>query len=190
MRSDPAELGRLSARYRFLPAALEKVLRLGELLAEFGRGPLLREALLLKGGTALNLRDRAPVRLSVDPDFNYVRAEQREAMLADRPAIESAIARIAGAGAYQVQLSAEEHAGRKVFLSYRNAAGVRDRIEVDVNYLHRVALAEPLTRAQLPPLQPVEVLLPHLRHLGRDHHAAVPLPGVPPVVVAWYSSAG
>ena len=35
----------------FLPAILEKVLRLGELLVEFGRHPLLREALLLKGGT-------------------------------------------------------------------------------------------------------------------------------------------
>ena len=88
MQTDRAELDGLAARHGFLPATIEKVLRLGALLAEFGREPLLREALLLKGGTALNLRDQAPVRLSVDLDFNYVRAEKREAMLADRPEIE------------------------------------------------------------------------------------------------------
>ena len=169
MRSDPAELGRLAARHGFLPAALEKVLRLGELLDEFGREPLLRQALLLKGGTALNLRDQAPVRLSVDLDFNYVRAEQRVAMLTDRPAIESAIARIAAAGNYQVQLSPEAHAGRKVFLSYRNAAGVRDRIEVDVNYLHRVPLAEP---EELELWQPGDHPRPRVRQVGLSELAA------------------
>ena len=125
--------------------------------------------MLLKGGTALNLRDQAPVRLSVDLDFNYVRAAAREAMLADRPQIESAITRIARAGSYQVQLSAEEHAGRKLFLSYRNAAGLQDRIEMDVNYLHRVPLADP---DELELWQPGDHPRPRVRQVGVAELAA------------------
>jgi hypothetical protein len=162
-------LDRLTAQHRFLPATLEKVLRLGELLVEFGRHPLLREVLLLKGGTALNLGSEAPPRLSVDLDFNYVRAEGREPMLADRPEIESAISRIVAAGSYQVQLSADEHAGRKMFLSYQNAAGVPDRIEVDVNYMHRVTLATPIEALIW---QPGDYPRPRVRQVGVDELAA------------------
>jgi len=169
VRFDQVELDRLTAQHGFLPATLEKVLRLGQLLVEFGRHPLLREALLLKGGTALNLCSESPPRLSVDLDFNYVRAEGREGMLADRPEIERAIARIAGAGSYQVQLSADEHAGRKMFLSYRNGAGVPDRIEVDVNYMHRVPLAAPVEAVLW---QPADYPRPHVRQVGVDELAA------------------
>ena len=169
MQTDRAELDGLAARHGFLPITIEKVLRLGALLAEIGREPLLRESLLLKGGTALNLRDQAPVRLSVDLDFNYVRAEKREAMLADRPEIESAITRIARAGSYRVQLSGEEHASRKLFLSYRNATGLPDRIEVDVNYLHRVPLAEP---DELELWQPGDHPRPSVRQVGVSELAA------------------
>jgi predicted nucleotidyltransferase component of viral defense system len=169
VRIDRAELDGLATRDGFLPGSLEKVLRLGELLVEFGRHPLLRVALLLKGGTALNLRDQAPVRLSVDLDFNYVRAETREAMLADRPEIESAITRIARGASYLVQLSAEEHAGRKLFLSYRNAAGLQDRIEVDVNHLHRVPLADP---DDVVLWQPGDYPRPRVRQVGLAELAA------------------
>ncbi len=169
MELDRGELDRLAAQHGFLAGTLEKVLRLGDLLVEFGRHPLLREALLLKGGTALNLDSEAPPRLSVDLDFNYVRAEGREAMLADRPEIERAITRIAGAGSYQVQLSADEHAGRKMFLSYRNTAGVPDRIEVDVDYMYRVTLAVPVEAVLW---QPGDYPRPRVRQVGVDELAA------------------
>ncbi len=158
MKLDRDELTRLAAEQGFQVAALEKVIRLGDLLAEFSRNPLLRDGLLLKGGTPLNLCFGPPRRLSVDLDLNYVRAEDREQMLADRPELERAIRRIADARSYQVQASADEHAGRKLFLRYQAASGTRDRIEVDVNYLHRVPLVSPIERTcwqpgQYPALQ-------------------------------------
>lgn len=149
MELDGREMEGLASRTGFAPAVLEKVVRLADLLLEFGRHPLLREALLLKGGTPLNLAFGPPRRLSVDLDFNYVGAEDRGAMLSARPEIEGAIRRIAGVRTYAVQQSADEHAGRKLYLGYRNAAGVADRIEVDINYLHRMLLAAPVEATTL-----------------------------------------
>lgn len=169
MKLDRDELTRLAAEQGFQVAALEKVIRLGDLLAEFSRNPLLRDALLLKGGTALNLCFGPPLRLSVDLDFNYVRAEGRDQMLADRPELERAIRRIAGTRAYQVQASRDEHAGRKLFLGYQATSGTRDRIEVDVNYLHRVPLVPPIERTCW---QPGEYLAPQARLVGIEELTA------------------
>jgi hypothetical protein len=43
----------LAAETSFRPETKKKVLRLGELLSEIGRHPLLSKALALKSGTAL-----------------------------------------------------------------------------------------------------------------------------------------
>ena len=77
-------LERCSAETGFPVAGLEKVVRLGEMAADVGRHPLLCKALVLKGGTVLNLAFGPPERLSVDLDFNYVGAVERERMLAER----------------------------------------------------------------------------------------------------------
>lgn len=169
MKLDRDELTRLAAEHGFQVAALEKVIRLGDLLAEFSRNPLLRDALLLKGGTALNLCFGPPRRLSVDLDFNYARVEGREQMLADRPQVEHAIRRIADTRAYQVQVSRDEHAGRKLFLGYQAATGTADRIEVDVNYLHRVPLASPIGKTCW---QPGRYAAPQARLVGMEELAA------------------
>lgn len=124
---------------------LEKVTRLGELAAEVGRHPLLGNALVLKGGTALNLCFGSPPRLSVDLDFNFVGAEEREKMLEQRPVVERAIASVARARGYRLQWSRAEHAGRKAYLGYTSSAGVADRIELDLNFLHRLTLDPPFT---------------------------------------------
>jgi predicted nucleotidyltransferase component of viral defense system len=127
---------------------LEKVTRLGELAAEAGRHPLLGAVLVLKGGTAINLCFGSPPRLSVDLDFNYIGADEREKMLEQRPLVEREIAAVARAGGYRLQWSRAEHAGRKAYLGYTPTAGVADRIEVDLSFLHRVTLDPPF-KAQL-----------------------------------------
>ncbi len=48
-------LERCSAETGFQLSPIEKVVRLGELAADITRHPFLGEALVLKGGTALNL---------------------------------------------------------------------------------------------------------------------------------------
>jgi predicted nucleotidyltransferase component of viral defense system len=142
---------------------LEKVTRLGELAAEVARHPLLGRVLALKGGTALNLAFGPPSRLSVDLDFNYGGAEERERMLEERPDVERAAAAIARAGDYQLQWSRAEHAGRKAYLRYLSTTGTRDRIEFDLNFLHRVPL-DPPVRAEL--WQPGDAERPMVRMVG------------------------
>jgi len=130
-----------SAETGFSVSTLEKVVRLGELAGDASRHPALRETLVLKGGSALNLCFGAPSRLSVDLDFNYVGHSQRERMLEDRPRVEAAVEELARRHGYSVRRSADAFAGRKVFLAYRSAFGDADRIEIDLNYLFRIPVA-------------------------------------------------
>jgi len=134
-------LAGLAGATGFRSDTLEKVLRLGRVLDQIGRHPFLGERLALKGGTALNLffGAQAP-RLSVDLDFNYVRPVERDEMLREKEEIERALGLVAEGDGYRLQWGAQEHAGRKTYLHFRNALGTPDRIEVDVNYLYRVSL--------------------------------------------------
>ena len=132
---------RLSEKTGFRIDTLEKVIRLAELLLDIDQHPVLGDSLVLKGGTALNLSLGPPRRLSVDLDFNFIGSADREGMLKTRPRIEQSIEAIARDQGYGVQRSAESHAGRKHFLSYQRLGdGLPDRLEVDINYLHRVSL--------------------------------------------------
>jgi predicted nucleotidyltransferase component of viral defense system len=144
----------------FPSESLEKVIRLGELVADIGRHPLLSRVLVLMGGTALNLMFGPPARLSVDLDFDYIGHEERERAQAQRPEVERAIATIAQSQGYAIQRSRDAHAGRKTYLLYTNIAGTPDRIEIDLNFLFRVPLGEITTR---PLWQPPGVEMPAVR---------------------------
>ena len=85
MPPDPGRLRTISSQTGFRMETLEKVVRLGEVMSDIAKHPLLSRVLLLKGGTALNLCFGEPRRLSVDLDFNYVGHLDRKAMLAERP---------------------------------------------------------------------------------------------------------
>jgi len=147
----------------FRADTLEKVVRLGELAAEVARHPLLGGVLVLKGGTALNLGFGPPRRLSVDLDFNFVGSEDRDEMLERRPVVERSLDSLARGRGYQLQWSRAEHAGRKAYLRYTSSAGVNDRIEVDLNFLHRVAVDPPFS-AEL--WQPADAERPSLQVVG------------------------
>ena len=144
---DPEYIARLAGQTGYREETLEKVVRLLDLLADINRHPFLSRVLVLKGGTALSFGFGRPRRLSVDLDFNYIGALELSGMERDRPRVEEAVARIAGAQGYRIQWSREAHAGRKCFLSYTNARGGPDRIEVDLNFLHRQPLLTPIERA-------------------------------------------
>ena len=156
-------LERCAGQTGYQVSALEKVVRLGELAGDIARHPFLGNALLLKGGTALNLCFGTPSRLSVDLDFNYVAHLERENMLADRPRIEQDVARLAQRHGYRVQKSADSFAGRKLYLSYISVLGPRERIEVDVNFLFRLPFAGIDVRTMW---QPGELEQPLVRVVG------------------------
>lgn len=87
----PVDLQREAEATGFRGEALEKVVRLLELLEGFRSHPFLKSRIGLKGGTALNLFVFDVPRLSVDIDLNYIGAVDRDAMLAERPKVEQAI---------------------------------------------------------------------------------------------------
>lgn len=134
-------LARCSAETGYQVVALEKVTRLGEIAGEIGRHPALRDALALKGGTAINLCFGPPTRMSVDLDFNFIGCSDRAGMLRERPLIEKALEDLGRRLGYQVQRSAEAAASRKIYATYRSVLGPNDRIELDINYLWRTPLA-------------------------------------------------
>lgn len=106
-----AQAGKLG----FDPRTFEKVARLLELLGSLRAHPYLRDRLVLKGGTALNLFQFAVPRLSVDIDLNYIGASDRETMLAERPLVEQALQAVFARENLSVrhQPPVKEHAGDK-----------------------------------------------------------------------------
>lgn len=141
MRASAELLSRLATETGFQAGTLEKVVRLGELAADVTRHPLLADALVLKGGTALNLCWGVPQRLSVDLDYNYIGAPDRAGMLEARPRIEQAMEELSRRREYRVQRSSEAFAGRKLYLGYTSALGGAERIEIDLNFIFRVSVA-------------------------------------------------
>jgi predicted nucleotidyltransferase component of viral defense system len=127
--------------------SLEKVIRLGELLAELDGEADLNEKLALRGGTALNLEQSSPPRLSVDIDLDYVGFVDRNAMVADKCEVIASVRRIAVDLGYRIQ-ERDEHAGTSITLIYQNAAGTSDYVKIDISWTNRVGI-EPRRRVRL-----------------------------------------
>jgi len=140
VRISPEKLAAEAGGTGFRPDVLEKVARLLGLLEAIQSHPFLKGKLVLKGGTALNLFVFDVPRLSVDIDLNYVGAEDREAMLAERPGIEQALQAVFAREGFTVRRMPEEHAGGKWALRYESAPGRTGNLEVDLNFMFRVPL--------------------------------------------------
>jgi predicted nucleotidyltransferase component of viral defense system len=143
MKFDVAHLQAIANTSGFPPDNLEKVLRLRELLTEFHKHPFLRDRVVLKGGTAINLFYLDLVRLSVDIDLNYVAQVDREKMFAERPDVVRAVDQIATGLGYRIQNGVDDHALREWHLGYANHTGAPDRIQVEINFLMRTCALPP-----------------------------------------------
>jgi predicted nucleotidyltransferase component of viral defense system len=103
--------------------------------------PYLKERLVLKGGTALNLFyfDEVP-RLSVDIDLNYIGQLERESMLQERPLINDAISQILLQNRFELDRNPTHHAGGKMVWRYPSVLGQKGNLEIDLNYMYRQPL--------------------------------------------------
>jgi hypothetical protein len=140
MKISPQTLAAQAEATGFRPDMLEKVALLLQLLDAVRSHPFLKDKLVLKGGTALNLFIFAVPRLSVDIDLNYVGAADRETMLLERPKIEEALQAVFSREGYTVRRVPTEHAGGKWQLRYPSASGQGGNLEVDVNFMFRIPL--------------------------------------------------
>jgi len=146
MTVDPDQISQAARATGFDPTTLEKVLRLKDLLREFYRHPFLKDRLVLKGGTAINMFLADLPRLSVDIDLNYIGQPDREGMLKERPKLERAIRQVVGGLRYRVQEGTKEHALLGLYLNYQNHLDRDDRIEVETNFLMRICVLPPTIR--------------------------------------------
>jgi predicted nucleotidyltransferase component of viral defense system len=121
---------------------LERVFRLVALLAEIvGRVP---NELLLRGGTALNLLHLEAPRLSVDLDLDYVGSADAGVAQRRRPVLLAELEGLAGQAGDRVERSRQSYAMAHLVLRYVNTAGRSDALKLDLNFLDRVPVLEPV----------------------------------------------
>jgi len=122
----------------YKPDMLEKVLRLLDVLQTFVSFPYLKDRLVLKGGTALNLFhfDSLP-RLSVDIDLNYIGALDKQTMLQERSMVNEAIYQILFQKGFTPSRSPTAYAGGKMIWRYDSVLGQKGNLEIDLNYMYR-----------------------------------------------------
>ena len=149
MNFDESTINTVHQQTGFDQLYIEKVLRLLGILELFFSTPVLKDKYVLKGGTALNLFYFQLPRLSVDIDLNYLGLD-REIMLADRREHESVLSELLTANGYNLKRVPEEHAGGKWRLGYRSYSGITQNIELDLNYMHRIALMPVEKRSSFP----------------------------------------
>lgn len=120
---------------------LEKVFILMDLLSDFSTFPQLKNKIVLKGGTALNLFVFNLPRLSVDIDLNYIGNIDKDAMQAERPSIQEAISAICERNGLTLDRNANRrHAGGKMIWRYSSALNQMGNLEIDLNFIYRVPL--------------------------------------------------
>ena len=146
-----AELGRMATESGFVRDTFEKVLRLKEILRFINKDEFLREHLLLKGGTAINLTVFNLPRLSVDIDMDYTPNDTREDMLECREKITNVIKEYMESEGYLLSdASRFSHSLDAFHYNYQNAGGNRDMIKIEINYSLRAHIFEPVYKSILP----------------------------------------
>ena len=148
---DKNVLERIAVESGFQRDTLEKVLRLKEILKFFNEDELLREHLLLKGGTAINLTVLNLPRLSVDIDMDFTPNESKENMIALREKITDTIKAYMENEGYLLSPKSRFHHSLDAFhYEYTNAGGNKDRIKLELNYSLRAHIFNGIERKILP----------------------------------------
>ena len=141
------EIGRAAKQHGFVRDTFEKVLRLKEILCYLNEEKYLREHLLLKGGTAINLTVFNLPRLSVDIDMDYTPNDTKEDMLKAREKITTLIKDYMKVEGYQLSKGSRfTHSLDAFYYQYQNAGGNRDMIKIELNYSLRAHILEPVHR--------------------------------------------
>ena len=131
----------LSTASSFTASTVDKVERLLEVLAALRDDPLLGSVVVLHGGTALNVFSDELPRLSIDADHMYVGQLEVSAMQIERPRVDARLREVVRKLGYTIRGTNDEHSGQTYRLKYGD-----EYIKIDITYLARVALLEPVVR--------------------------------------------
>ena len=153
------ELEKVARETGFIRDNLEKVIRLSNILEFLVSNDNLKGKVVLKGGTAINLTVFDMPRLSVDIDLDYCINSDKDTMMADRAVLGQEILGYMQSNGYTLHPSSKNtHALDSMVFSYLNAVGNNDNIKIEINYMMRTHILEPLTRkTSVPFIEEVDV---------------------------------
>lgn len=147
MKYDRRLLGEKAKELGFVRDTLEKVYRLTEILRFINTHPLLKENLILKGGTAINLTVFNLPRLSVDIDLDLAQNLQLQEMEQVRKHISETIQRYMSVNEYELNTNSKSrHSLDSWVYTYVNSGGNRDNIKIEINYSLRSHIFLPVNR--------------------------------------------
>ena len=128
----------------------EKVLRLEKILAFLNTDKYMREHLLLKGGTAINLTVFKLPRLSVDIDLDFIPNLTRDETIMERVKLIELLKNYMADQGYSLsEMSRFSHSLDAFHFNYTNAAGNKDMLKIEINYSLRTHILLPEDRAIL-----------------------------------------
>jgi len=138
MAWDMRSLQKLQRDTGFKADFLEKTYHITRILAAVSGADGLRDCLALKGGTALNFIFLDVPRLSIDLDFNFVGALEKEDMLAQRPDVVKRLRELAMSMGYQFIKKPSSYIMDRFLLRYSRLNGLPDSVRIEINFLERV----------------------------------------------------
>ena len=141
------ELDARARNYGFNRDTFEKVVRLRMILEFMHAQECMREHLLLKGGTAINLTVFKLPRLSVDIDLDFVPNLTRDETIKERERLTEILkGYMSEQGYFLSDASRFSHSLDAFHYNYVNAAGNRDMIKIEINYSLRTHVLRPEDR--------------------------------------------
>lgn len=141
------ELDARVRKYGFNRDTFEKVVRLRMILEFMNAQECMREHLLLKGGTAINLTVFNLPRLSVDIDLDFVPNLTRDETIKERERLTEILkGYMSEQGYFLSDASRFSHSLDAFHYNYVNAAGNRDMIKIEINYSLRTHVLRPEDR--------------------------------------------
>lgn len=141
------ELDARARKYGFNRDTFEKVVRLRMILEFMNAQECMREHLLLKGGTAINLTVFNLPRLSVDIDLDFVPNLTRDETIKERERLTEILKGYMSEQGYLLSdASRFSHSLDAFYYNYVNAAGNRDMIKIEINYSLRTHVLRPEDR--------------------------------------------
>lgn len=141
------ELEERAHKYGFNRDTFEKALRLTQILGYLNENDYLKEHLLLKGGTAINLTVFSLPRLSVDIDLDFIPNLSKEETLTARDKVTEMLNRyMSEQGYFLSDASRFSHSLDALRYNYVNAVGNRDMIKIEINYSLRSHILLPENR--------------------------------------------
>jgi predicted nucleotidyltransferase component of viral defense system len=130
----------------FIRDNLEKVFRLCNILQFVNTHAVLKEYLVLKGGTAINLTVFNIPRLSVDIDLDFSKACRRDEMINVRKSINDLLLNYMFSQGYALSPNTKNpHSLDSWVFYFQNAGGNKDNIKIEINYSMRNHIL-PLTK--------------------------------------------